>query len=85
MEVMTMTRKKIAKPRRATARTPAAHFPKGWDQKRADEVAKYYDNQSDEDAIAEAEAAYQSTNVTMMAIPVELVPQVQKLIAKRAG
>jgi hypothetical protein len=80
-----MMRKNRAKPRRRTSRTPAAHFPKGWDQKRADEVAKYYDDQSDEEAIAEHEAAYRSTVVTMMAVPVEPVPAVQKLIAKHAG
>jgi hypothetical protein len=78
-------KKKKAKPRRKTSRTPPAHFPKGWDQKRADEVAKYYDNQSDEEAIAEAETAYKSDKFAMMAIPLKLVPAVNKLLAKRAG
>ena len=73
------------KPRHKPSRTPAAHFPKGWDQKRADEVARYYDNQSDEEAIAEAEAAYKSEEFAMMAIPRKLVPAVNKLLAKRAG
>ena len=45
----------------------------------------HYDKQSDDDAVAEDEAAYRSTLVTMMAIPVELVPKVQKLLAKRTG
>jgi hypothetical protein len=83
--MMTMTKKKKAKPRRATVRTPAAHLPKGWDQKRADDVAKYYDSQSDEDAIAEAEAAYRADGFAMIQVPLKLVPQVRKLIAKRAG
>ena len=61
-------------------------YPKGWDRKRADALIDYYENQSDADAIAEAEAAYQSTETTMMQVPVELVPKVEKLIAaKRAS
>lgn len=60
-------------------------YPKGWDARSIKALADHYDNQSDEDAAAEDEAAYRSTLVTMMAIPVELVPQVQKLLAKRAG
>lgn len=77
--------KKKAPPRRKAARTPAAHFPKGWDQARANEVARYYENQSDEEAIAEAEAAYRAEGFAMMQVPIELVPQVRKLLAKRAG
>jgi hypothetical protein len=60
-------------------------YPKGWDRKRVQALADYYDHQSDEEAIAEAEASYRSTTVTMMAIPVALVSKVQKLLAKRAG
>ena len=77
--------KKKTRPRRRRSRTPAAHLPNGWTQKRADQVARYYDNQSDEEAIAEAEAAYKSEEFAMMAIPRKLVPAVTRLLAKRAG
>jgi hypothetical protein len=60
-------------------------FPKGWDKKKVNRLIKHYETQSGDDAVAEDEAAYRSTQVTMMAVPVALVPQVQKLIAKRAG
>ena len=60
-------------------------YPKGWDARSIKALADHYDNQSDEDAAAEDDAAYRSTLVTMMAIPVELVPQVHKLLAKCAG
>ena len=80
-----MKTKKNVRPRPRTTRTPATHLPKGWDQKRADEVAKYYENQSDEEAIAEAESACRAEGFAMMQIPLELVPAVQKLLAKRAG
>ncbi len=60
-------------------------YPKGWDRKRVEALIDHYDNQTDDEAIAEAEAAYKSVTTTMMQIPVDLVPKVQKLIAKRAG
>ena len=60
-------------------------YPKGWNRRRAEDVIRHYERQSDDEAIAEAEAAYESTETTMMAVPVELVPKVQKLIAKQAG
>ena len=44
----------------------------------------HYENQSDEEAIAEMEAA-PDANFTVMAISLELVPQVERLIGKRAG
>ena len=61
-------------------------FPKGWDEERVRRVLEHYEEQSDEEAVAEDEAAYESTTHTAMAIPVELVPQVRELLAKkRAG
>ena len=60
-------------------------YPKGWDRKKVADVIRHYESQSDDAAIAEAEAAYDSTETTMMAVPVSLVPAVQKLIDKRAG
>lgn len=60
-------------------------YPPGWDRQKTEAVIRRYENQSDEDATAEAEAAYRSNRTTMMAVPVDLVPAVQKLIAKRAG
>ena len=79
-------------PRTSTKRRPARkarrdpnRYPKGWNARSIKALADHYDHQSEDDAVAEHEAAYRSTLVTMMAIPVELVPKVQKLLAKRAG
>lgn len=60
-------------------------YPKGWDARSIAALAIHYEKESDDDAVAEHEAAYRSTVVTMMAIPVELVPNFQKLLGKRAG
>ena len=58
-------------------------FPEGWDEERVRRVLAHYDAQSDEEAVAEDEAAYESTTHTAMEIPVELVPEVRELLAKR--
>lgn len=58
-------------------------FPPGWDEARVRRVLKHYEKQSDEEAVAEDEAAYESTTHTTMAVPVDLVPSVRELIAKR--
>jgi hypothetical protein len=60
-------------------------YPKGWDAHSIRRLIDHYENQTEEDAVAEDEAAYHSTQHTIMAIPVKLVPEVQRLIAIRAG
>ena len=59
------------------------NFPQGWDEERVRRVLEHYENQSDEEAVAEDEAAFESTTHTAMGIPVELVPEVRELLAKR--
>ena len=78
-------RRGILKRRLRTKRRPINRFPKGWDEKKIQDLIRHYENQSEDEAAAEDEAAYNSTRTTMMAVPVELVPQVQRLIARRAG
>jgi len=57
-------------------------FPSGWDEARVRGALDHYERQSEDQAIAEDEAAYESTTHTMMDVPVELVPQVRTLIAQ---
>jgi len=45
----------------------------------------YYDNQSDDEAIAEAEAAYRKRTTALVEVPVKLLPAVRELIARQAG
>jgi hypothetical protein len=58
-------------------------YPAGWDAERVRRVLEHYETQSDEEALAEDEAAYEATTRTAMEVPVELVPAVRELIAKR--
>ncbi len=60
-------------------------LPKGWNAKSIKTLIDHYETQSEDEAAREDDAAYESTRMTIMAIPVELVPKVQKLIARRAG
>jgi hypothetical protein len=57
-------------------------YPAGWDAERVRRVLEHYETQSDEEAVAEDEATYETTH-TAMEVPVELVPAVRELIAKR--
>ena len=58
------------------------HFPAGWDESRVQRVLDHYETQSDEESVAEDEAAFESTTHTAIEVPVDLVPEVRELIAK---
>ena len=58
-----------------------AKYPPGWDAARVRRVLEHFETRSDEEAVAEDEAAYETTTHTTMDIPVELVPAVRELIA----
>jgi hypothetical protein len=58
-------------------------YPEGWDAERVRRILEHYEAQSDEEAVAEDEAAYETTTHTAMEVPVDLVPAVRELIAKR--
>jgi len=57
-------------------------FPPGWDEDRIQQVLAHYENQTEEEAVREDEAAF-GTCETVMSVPVDLVPKVRELIARR--
>ena len=57
-------------------------FPKGWDEQRVRQVLEHYEHQTEDEAVAEDEAAYEDRTESMVQVPVELVPAVRELIAK---
>ena len=57
-------------------------FPPGWDEARVQRVLAHYETQSDEQAMAEDEAAFEKADQAVMGVPKELVPAVRELIAK---
>jgi hypothetical protein len=60
-------------------------LPRGWTEKKIREVLEYYENQTEEEKVAEHEAAYEAPGQTMIGVPTALVPAVRKLIASRRG
>ena len=52
-------------------------YPPGWDREKVQNVIEYYELQTTEDYDLDSE----SSGVTMMAIPNELLPAVRALIA----
>ncbi len=62
-----------------------AKYPVGWDAKRVRDVLAHYESQTEEEAVAEDEAAFEDSSQTFMKIPNWLVPKVRALIAKKAG
>lgn len=60
-------------------------FPEGWDEGRVAELIAHYEGQSDEEAVAEDEAAMSEPGRTVMEVPTDLVPAVRDLIANHSG
>ena len=65
--------------------TKKTNYPPGWNESRVKRVLEHYECQSEEEAVAEDEAAYEDSNQTFIEIPNELVPEVRELLAKRSG
>lgn len=57
-------------------------YPPGWDAARVHRVLAHYEQQTEEEAVAEDEAAYESATQTFVEIPNKLLPVVRELIAK---
>jgi len=57
-------------------------FPPGWDEQRVRRVLEHYEQQTEEEAVAEDEAAFQHSPQTVIEVPKELLPAIRELIAK---
>ena len=60
-----------------------SRFPPGWNEDRVRRVVAHHEEQTEEEALAEDEAAFEDEAGTVMEGPVDLVPIVRELIAKR--
>ena len=58
-------------------------FPAGWDEARVRRVLEHYEHQSEDEAVAEDEAAFQLRGQTVMVVPKRLVPEITQLIERR--
>lgn len=57
-------------------------FPPGWDEGRVRKVLEHYEEQTEEEAVAEDEAAFEDRDQTFMQVPNDLVPEIRSLIAR---
>ena len=57
-------------------------FPAGWDAERVRQLITHYEQQTEEEAVAEDEAAFADYHETVMDVPLELLPVVRELIAR---
>ncbi|VEP17162.1 conserved hypothetical protein [Hyella patelloides LEGE 07179] len=57
-------------------------FPPGFDEAKIKSIIEHYENQTEDEAVAEDETIITGKQQTMMQIPNKLVPVVRELIAK---
>ncbi len=62
-----------------------SRFPEGWDEERVRRMLEHYENLTEAEAVAEDEASFEDRTQTVMEVPVDLVPAVRELIAKRSA
>lgn len=59
-----------------------SEFPQGWDEERVCRVFAHYEEQTEEEAVADDEAAITDEGLTVMEVPNEVVALVRELIAR---
>jgi hypothetical protein len=55
-------------------------YPPGWDRQKVQDLISHYESQTEDEATAEDEAAFDAAGQTMLQVPTELVPAVLELI-----
>ena len=58
-------------------------YPIGWDEERVRKLLLHYETQTEEEAVAEDEAAFRRRDQTVMVVPTQLVSTITKMIATR--
>ncbi len=71
-----MNQKKLSK-----NRSTKQKFPRGWNETKVRRVLEHYENQTEDEAVAEDEAAFQAKGQTVMIVPTKLVPKIRQLIS----
>ena len=61
---------------------PKNRFPKGWDESRVARVLAHYEEQTEDEALAEDEASWEDRTATFIEVPTSLLPRVRELLAK---
>lgn len=57
-------------------------FPKGWNESRVRELLEHYEGQTEDEAVAEDEAAFRRRDHAVVVVPKKLVPAITRLVAR---
>lgn len=57
-------------------------FPKGWNEKKVQQVLAHYEKQSDEEAVIEDERTLTEKQSVTVQVPVELMPLIREILAQ---
>ncbi|MEK6703984.1 MAG: hypothetical protein AABZ53_17130 [Planctomycetota bacterium] len=58
-------------------------YPKGLDAKKVRAILDYHENQTEDEAIAEAEAAWENSRTSLVRVPIELAAEVRGFVESR--
>ncbi len=58
-------------------------LPRDWTPERVRKLAEHYDTQTEDEQVSEIEAALHAEGTTVMVVPTELVPEIERLITKK--
>ena len=70
-------KKKTAKPKK-----DPNQYPPGWNAAKIKKLIAHYENQTEDEAVAEDEAAFAHERTSMIEVPDRLVPVVRELVAR---
>ena len=70
---------------RKPAKARKQRFPRGWNEKRVQDLIAYYDRQTEDEELAEYEKGMEVEGMTVMLVPNDLVPEIRRLIGRRRG
>jgi len=68
--------------RRKASKRIKQKFSPGWNERKVRAVIKHYEQLTDEELAREIESAPEVTGETLIPVPTELVPAIQKLIVR---
>jgi hypothetical protein len=57
-------------------------YPKGWGPKRVARLIAHFDRQTEDEAVAEYERAYRRRKESIVHVPIQLLPEIRRLIAR---
>jgi hypothetical protein len=57
-------------------------YPTGWNEERVRKLLQHYETQTEEEAVAEDEAAFRRRDQAVMIVPKHLVPTITRMIAR---